>query len=375
MAQTKTAMEQTETEKELRRSWEAEPPTPPTRSSATTSERRPQNGRSERRPDSYQVKRRSAVKGWNEEHLARGLGWFSLGLGLAEVLAPRELGRLIGVRGDQTKLFRMLGAREIASGIGILLQRQPAASMWSRVGGDAIDLALLGKAMSDPKADYGRLCAATTAVAAVTALDLFCSQQLSLRSNAYTPGSSMRVAQSIAINKSPEELYRFWRNFENLPRFMKHLESVQVDKSTAGKAPSGNAPGRTRGECSHWVARGPAGTTVEWDAEIIEDHPNEWIAWRSLEGADVDNTGSVRFERAPGKRGTIVRVRMQYAPPAGVIGATIAKLFGEDPNWQVKDDLRRFKQVMETGEIITTEGQPAGRSSSTSWRYDSAVRS
>lgn len=371
MAQTKTAKEQTETEKELRRAWEAEPTVQPTRSSATTSERRPQNGRSERRPDWNQVKRRNAVKGWNEEHLARGLGWFSLGLGLAEVLVPRELGRLIGVRGDQTKLFRMLGAREIASGIGILLQRQPTASMWSRVGGDAMDLALLGTAMSDPKADRRRLCAATAAVAGVTALDLFCSQQLSLRSNARTPGSSMRVAQSIAINRSPEELYRFWRNFQNLPRFMKHLESVQVDNTSTG-ATQGQATG---GERSHWVARGPAGTTVEWDAEIIEDQPNELVAWRSLEGADVDNTGSVRFERAPGNRGTVVRVRMQYAPPAGVIGATITKLFGEDPSWQVKDDLRRFKQVMETGEIITTEGQPAGRSSSTSWRYDSAVRS
>jgi uncharacterized membrane protein len=375
MAQTKTAMEQTETEKELRRAWEGEPPTPPTPSSSTTSERRPQPKRFERRTDWNQIKQRNAVKGWNEKHLARGLGWFSLGLGLAEVLVPRELGRLIGVRGDQTKLFRMLGAREIASGIGILLQRQPAASMWTRVGGDALDLALLGTAMSDPKADRRRLCAATTAVAAVTALDLFCSQQLSLRSNARTPGSSMRVAQSIAINRPPEELYRFWRDFQNLPRFMKHLESVQVNKSTAGTT-SGNVQGQTTsGECSHWVVRGPAGTTVEWDAEIIEDHPNEWIAWRSLEGADVDNTGSVRFERAPGGRGTVVRVRMQYAPPAGVIGATIAKLFGEDPSWQVKDDLRRFKQVMETGEIITTEGQPAGRSSSTSWRYDSAVRS
>jgi uncharacterized membrane protein len=372
MAQTKTAMEQTQTEEELRSAWEADP-APQTRPS-TMAERRPPNRRFERRQDRNQVRQRNPVKGWNEEHLARGLGWFSLGLGIAEVLAPRELGRLIGVRGDQTKLFRMLGAREIASGIGILLQRQPAASMWSRVGGDAIDLALLGTALSDPKADRGRLCAATTAVAAVTALDLFCSQQLSLRSNARTPGSSMRVAQSIAINRPPEELYRFWRDFQNLPRFMKHLESVEVHKHEAGKSAS-TAPEQSSGERSHWVVKGPAGMTVEWDAEIIEDHPNEWIAWRSLEGADVDNTGSVRFERAPGNRGTVVRVRMQYAPPAGVLGATVAKLFGEDPAWQVKDDLRRFKQVMEIGEVITTEGQPAGRSSSTSWRYDSAVRS
>jgi uncharacterized membrane protein len=125
---------------------------------------------------------------------------------------------------------------------------------------------------------------------------------------------------------------------------------------------------------SHWIAKAPAGMTVEWDAEIIEDRPNQMIAWRSLEGADVDHMGSVRFEHAPSTRGTIVRARLQYSPPAGVIGASIARLFGEDPNWQVKDDLRRFKQIMEAGEILTTEGQPAGRAPSTSWLYDTTSR-
>src|SRR5262249_43303222 len=145
----------------------------------------------------------------------------------------------------------------------------------------------------------------------------------------------------------------------NLPRFMKHLESVQVK-------------GERR---SRWMAKAPAGTRVEWDAEITEDRPNELIAWRSLEGADVDNSGSVRFERAPCGRGAVVRVEMRYSPPAGVIGAGVAKLFGEDPEWQVKDDLRRFKQVMEAGEIITTEGQPAGRARGAARRYDRAARS
>lgn len=323
--------------------------------------------RAARHGDMGRVRQRNAIRGLNEERLARGLGWFSIGLGLAEIVAPRRLTRLIGVRGDHSNLLRMLGAREIASGIGILAQRRPAAGAWSRVGGDAMDLALLGAALRSGKSDRGRLAAATAAVAGVTALDVLCSQQLSRRSNTTAAGGSMRVAEAVTINRSPEELYRFWRDFQNLPRFMKHLESVQPDSEAAGQT-AGN-------KRSHWVAKAPAGTTVEWDAEITEDRPNEMIAWRSLEGADVDSMGSVRFERAPGNRGTIVRVRMQYNPPAGVIGATVAKLFGEDPAWQVKDDLRRFKQLMETGEIITTEGQPAGRSSSTSWRYDSAARS
>lgn len=367
MAQTKTATEQAQQRGSRDATAGAQ-----TGARDITSERRSANGEAGAEGND---RPRTAVKGWNEAQLARGLGWFSLGLGLAGLLAPQGLARLIGVRGQHTGLFRLLGARELASGIGILTQRKPNAGVWSRVGGDAIDLALLGTALASPKAQRGRLATTAAAVAGVTALDLFCSQQLSLRANAHTPGSAMRVTQAITINRSPEELYQFWRNFQNLPRFMKHLQAVQLHDATAGASAAATLGQAADAQRSHWVARGPAGTTVEWDAEIIEDQPNELIAWRSLEGADVDNTGSVRFERAPGGRGTVVRVKMQYAPPAGVLGATVAKLFGQDPAWQIKDDLRRFKQVMETGEIITTVGQPAGRSSSTSWRYDRAVRS
>jgi uncharacterized membrane protein len=301
--------------------------------------------------------RRNGMKRPNEEKIARGLGWFSIGLGVAEIVAPRSLAKLIGLRGNPSGLLRMLGAREITSGIGILTGRQPNANwMWSRVGGDAIDLALLGAAFGLKKSNRNKLAVATAAVAGVTALDAICSQRLSRRNGARGAGA-IRVAQSVTINRSPEELYRFWRDFQNLPRFMKHLESVR-------------ATGDRR---SHWAAKAPAGRTVEWDAEITEDRPNELIAWRSLEGSDVDSVGSVRFERAPGGRGAIVRVEMRYSPPAGRVGATVAKLLGEGPEWKIKDDLRRFKQIMEAGEIITTEGQPAGRAYSTSWRYDRAT--
>jgi uncharacterized membrane protein len=347
MAQTKTTAERTQQRPEEK----ASPITQQPPLTSVTTDRHSHHKQADH-------KRQPPVKGWNESQLARGLGWLSLGLGIAEVVAPRGVAKFIGLRGDHNALFRLLGAREIASGIGLLTQQRPTPGAWSRVAGDAMDLALLGTAFTLPKANRGRLAGATVAVAAVTALDVLCSQQLSRPANARTPGAAMRVSQAVTINRSPEELYRFWRDFQNLPRFMKHLESVQT----------------LEGQRSHWVAKGPAGTTVEWDAEILEDHPNELIFWRSIEGAEVDNTGSVRFERAPGGRGTVVRVRMQYDPPAGVVGATVAKLFGEDPAWQVKDDLRRFKQLMETGEIITTEGQPAGRESSTSWRYDSATR-
>jgi uncharacterized membrane protein len=129
---------------------------------------------------------------------------------------------------------------------------------------------------------------------------------------------------------------------------MNHLESV----TTTGE-------GR-----SHWVAKAPAGSTVEWDAEIYNEKENELIAWRSLEGADVDNAGSVRFEPAAGDRGTTVRVTLRYDPPGGALGAAVARLFGENPDQQIDEDLRRFKQVMEVGEVVNTEGQPSGRAAS-----------
>ncbi|HVF10812.1 MAG TPA: SRPBCC family protein [Abditibacteriaceae bacterium] len=154
----------------------------------------------------------------------------------------------------------------------------------------------------------------------------------------------IRVEKAVTINKSPEELYQFWHNFENLPRFMNHLESVQIidDKR------------------SHWVAKAPAGRTVEWDAEITQDEENALIAWRSTDNADVPNSGTVRFQPLSAGRGTEVEVSVRYTPPGGVLGALAAKMFGEEPSQQIADDLRRFKQLMEAGEIATTEGQPRG---------------
>jgi uncharacterized membrane protein len=271
--------------------------------------------------------------------LARSLGWLSIGLGIAEVVAPRRVARLVGVRRDYDLLVRLLGAREIGTGIGILAQRRPVKPVWSRVIGDAIDLAFLGAAYASPKTDRGRLTAATAAVAGVTALDVTIARQLSRSTGVMTKTGAILVRKSITINSSPEELYRFWRDFQNLQRFMYRLESVQT----------------TGDNRSHWVLRAPAGKKVEWDAEIIEDRPNELISWRSLPGSDVENSGSVRFERAPGGRGAVVRLEMQYRPPGGVIGAAVANLFGGAPEYQVGEDLRRFKQVIETGEVLQSD--------------------
>ena len=158
-------------------------------------------------------------------------------------------------------------------------------------------------------------------------------------------GQGIKVERTVTVRRRPDELYRFWRDLENLPRFMRHLEAVT----------------RTGEGRSHWVARAPLGGRVEWDARIVNERENELIAWQSLEGADVPNAGSVQFRELPGERGTEVRVVLEYRPPAGKAGAALARLFGEEPEQQVKEDLGRFKQLMEAGEVATTEGQPSGR--------------
>jgi uncharacterized membrane protein len=149
----------------------------------------------------------------------------------------------------------------------------------------------------------------------------------------------VKVERSIVVNKSPDELYQFWRNPENLPRFMSHVASVQG----------------LGGNRSHWKMKSVGGTQLEWDAEIVNDKPNELIAWRTLEGADVDHAGSVHFERLPGEHGTKVKVIMEYRPPAGQLGVAVAKLFGEEPEQILDNDLRRFKQLMETGDVVSAQ--------------------
>ncbi len=157
----------------------------------------------------------------------------------------------------------------------------------------------------------------------------------------------MKVEKTVTIqNKSAEELYRFWHDFENLPTFMQHLKSVTVINETR----------------SHWVAKAPLDTSVEWDADIITDQKNQLITWKSVAGDDIANSGFVQFKSAPANRGTEVKVVMEYSLPGGGLTSAIAKLLGEEPEQQVREDLRHFKMLMEAGEIATTEGQPAGHS-------------
>jgi uncharacterized membrane protein len=280
------------------------------------------------------------------ERLARALGLFSVGLGLTQVLAPHGMARAIGIDDDDDnrKTMRALGLRELATGVGLLTQRRPTTFAWGRVTGDAMDLALLGRAFASGRNDNRRLAAATAAVAGVMVLDIIAGQRLARQEEgvgieARPRERGIRVLKAITINRTPEDVYGFWRDLENLPRFMVHLESVrELDQ-----------------RLSYWKMRAPFGTTVEWTAEIVEDRPNELISWRSVEDSQVPNSGIVRFTPAPGDRGTEVQLEVRYDPPAGAVGATIAKLLGQEPSQQVDGDLRRFKQVLETGEVVHSD--------------------
>jgi uncharacterized membrane protein len=148
----------------------------------------------------------------------------------------------------------------------------------------------------------------------------------------------VNVAQSVVINRSTEELYRFWRNLENLPRFMRHLESVE----------------RVTDTLSRWQAKGPGGLDVEWNAEIINEVPNKVIGWQSLDGSDVVSAGSVNFEDI-GTGGTRLRVRLQYSVPGGKVGAAVAWLMGRDPATEIRQDLDQLKALAESGRLTATD--------------------
>ncbi|EMG35815.1 polyketide cyclase/dehydrase family protein [Desulfocurvibacter africanus PCS] len=159
----------------------------------------------------------------------------------------------------------------------------------------------------------------------------------------HTEFKGITAQRTVTVGKPRAEIYRFWRDLANLA-FMEHLESVSVKDD----------------KHSHWVAKGPAGKTLEWDAAIVREVENERIEWEPVQGSNMIGGGLVLFKDAPGGRGTEIQVVLMYDPPAGELGAAFAKLFGDNPSQMVREDLRRFKQLLETGEIPTINGQPHG---------------
>ena len=278
------------------------------------------------------------------EGVARLLGWLSLGLGAASLGAGREMSRLCGVDDSRVArtVLRVAGLRELGHAATLLVPRRAGWGAWTRVAGDVMDLTACAMALRSRRGPRRRrLLLATSAVAGITAVDVYAAVRAASRPR---PLAGERVTASVTVNRGVEESYQYWHDFYNLPRFMYHLQSVRR-----------TGEGRTR-----WTAKAPAGRTVEWDAEIVADRTNQLIAWQSVDGSPVPNSGRVEFRRAAGGRGTEVRVELEVTPPGRKVGALVAKIFGENPQQQVRDDLRRFKQVIETGEITRSDSNPDG---------------
>jgi uncharacterized membrane protein len=279
----------------------------------------------------------------NKRRLGNSLGAVSLSLGTAQLVAPGAVNRLIGTEDDRKTrtVQRWLGGgRELAAGMGLRGTRQSALWLWTRVAGDALDLGMLGSQRARRADTKRRATVATAAVAALALADLAAA----VATSGDRRRREIHADGRITVNRPVGEVYRAWRNLENLPRFMVHLESVHH-----------LGDGRSR-----WRAAGGAGIDVEWEAEIDSEHVDEHISWRSVGEATVRNSGRVDFRPAPGRRGTEIRVHLTYEPPGGKLGAGVATLFGEAPDQQLRDDLRRFKQMLETGEVVLSEGSPEG---------------
>lgn len=244
------------------------------------------------------------------EQLAIGLGWFSIALGVAELAAPRTLARLIGVREDDTTIavLRTFGAREIGTGLAILAQPDNPTALWGRVAGDALDLVSLGAAMTSEDSRPGRTTFAAATVLGVTVLDVMCAQRLSNAAGADRPSGvdPSYLRESITINQPIERVYQAWTALE-------HVAFLR-------------------------------------EAQITDAREQESCSWMNNDGI----TGIVHFERAPGARGTEVRVEL--TGHYGKLGTKIARVLGMAPDQQVREDLRRFKQLLENGEVTVSDG-------------------
>jgi uncharacterized membrane protein len=270
------------------------------------------------------------------------MGYLSLGMGAAQVAAPRLVAWLTGVRPSRAhkSVMRAMGLRELTVGAGLLSANTASPWLWARAAGDVLDLALLASGLPSSQVGRRRRVAAIAVVAGATVCDVLAGWRVAAAEGTSGDSSTRTHLRAYTtIRCEPEEAYRYWRNFENFPAFMEHVESVQV----------------TAGTLSHWRVKGPGGSRLEWDAEIIRDDPSSLISWESLPGAAISHQGGVRFRKAPGGQGTEVSLDIVYSQPAGLAGGLAARLLGEHPQQQVTDDLQRFKHLIETGSVPASD--------------------
>jgi len=279
------------------------------------------------------------------EWIARGLGWFSVGLGLAEIVAPRRLAGFVGLTGRE-RLLRAYGLREIGAGAAILARRRPAAGVWARVAGDALDLATLGAATAPTNPKRGRALGAVGAVAGITALDAVTALRLGGgRNQAGAASAAAEATRALTIDKPVAHLHRLLRRADTLARLLGHDGEVTVLD-----------PNRAR-----WRAPGPLGRTLEWETRVVEDRPGELIRWQSPPDTGIPNQGEIRFRPGPAGWGTEVALRLRLEPPGGPLAKAAVALGGLAPDLLARQALRRFKSLAETGEIPTLHRQPAAR--------------
>lgn len=290
--------------------------------------------------------------------LVKALAGASFGLGLSELLAPGKVARIAGVtdNGVSRRVIRALGVRECGHGAALLAG--PDSLVWTRVAGDVLDVGLLLAGVAGRgRGGRRRGMVSALALAGIGGLDLYAAlRSTGNRASGAAGGRPLTLRAAVTVRRSPEEAYRFWRDLEKLPDFMYHLKSVSAD-----------GDGR-----SHWVANAPAGQSAQWDAQLTDDQPGKRIAWQSLPGSAIEHGGSVEFAPAANGDGTEVRVKLDLRMPAGGLGKAAAALFGESPGQQVNDDLRRFKQILETGQVLRADGSPEGTSSMRQLRQQSA---
>jgi len=293
---------------------------------------------------------------------ARSLGWLGVGLGVAGLAAPGQVAQLVGCRDRRStrRALRLLGARELLTGLAIVARRRPNRWLWSRVVGDAIDIGLLLGTTGFGRKNR-RVPLALGALGVVTAADIFTSCRTTLatrateRENASTPGTPeweagtsgaglVPLRAAVTINRPRAEVYAFWRRLENLPRFMTYLGSVRAIDDRR----------------SHWTATAGGKVIAEWDGEIVTDVPDLLIGWRSsTKSTAVTHAGRVRFMDAPGNRGTEVHLEMRVALPGGALAQKAAKIFRKLPDKvagkMAENDLRRLKQLLETGALVVSD--------------------
>ena len=278
----------------------------------------------------------------------RGLAILSLVLGAGGSFMPGAVARLSGLE-PHARLLPLVGLRELAAGVGLLTSRNPTPWLWSRVVGDGMDLAVILASLMN-RGNPRKLSAAITmaVVAAITAVDA--RESLRRTQGAQSSGSTAPDAlasASVLIARTPQECYEFWRDPTNMTRISPLVESVTVlDERT-----------------SRWCIRSPLGRRIEWDSKVTGETPGERISWRSVDGGGLYHAGVVRFERATGGRGTLVSASVHFRVAGGPAGLGLVKLLGTHPQSEIREDLRRFKQLLEAGEIPTTRGQPSGRRS------------